>query len=194
VSWAQLVDDARRRSTSAALKRRTAHVQLLSAAVFSVLAVAPTLRWLFVAEAVGQVLLALDNLRDDGDEVVYFRRSAPGLAAMVAFLLATWARCALALHFASVPVVLALAGALTVLHLAPLATKKRADLPVGAAIIGGALVLAMLTVSTAPLLAGTQFAYAAVLVTGVLALEPWKAELINVPIFAAAALVSVPLA
>jgi hypothetical protein len=196
VSWAQLVEAARRRSTGAHFKRRTAIVQGLSALVFLAVALwrlphAPGL--LFAAEAAGQALLALDNLRSEGSEVVYFRRNALGRAALCVFSLVIGARCALALRVTSSPAAV-LAGfvALGLTQLSPLVLGRvRSDLCAGAAIAGSALLLAYTTFGAAPLFAATQLLYAAVLVFGVLALEPWKAEALNVPVFASAALWSV---
>lgn len=176
-------------------KRLTAHLQASSAVVFGVVAAcvaagAPRLALLCGSEAVGQALLAVENLRSlaAGDaEVVYFRGRI-GLVAGVVFLVTAVARCTLAAPWLDLPTLAT--GAVLALFLVPFVTGWRRDLWWGLALVVSALVLgAAFWLSGARAAAASQFAYAAVLVIGVCSAPPWVAEALNVPIFVSLALV-----
>jgi hypothetical protein len=170
---------ARRRSTGLATKQATALVQLASALCFLVAASfveREALGLLLCAEALGQILLALENLRRDGDDVVRYFGGPLGRVTLLVFSLTLAARVGLGANvFGS-----ALAA---VVLLAPVVSARwPRDLCGGLALTLSALSLAVVV---GPHAALGQLAYAAVLVGGVALLRPWQAELINVPVFLA---------
>lgn len=200
----QLARSVRRRSTSAMGKRRACQLQYVSAVVFALVAAAlcegsTLLFLLFALEACGQSVLATDThhsgKRGD-DEVVYFRRNALGMGAVVIFALVSCVRFAIADSVLAFEGVALMAGASACAASACLVLlgRARADLVMGATIglsavsLGGSLAIAGY-----PEAACAQFAYATLLAIGVFALSPWQAELVNIPIFASAALWPGPL-
>ncbi len=150
---------------------------------------------LFALEALGQCLLARNGTRSAASrdlEVVYFRRNALGSAAVVVFALVSWMRFVLADVALAADGTLATLGALGCTGIAAAVlsfSRVRADITMGTMIAASAVFLGVSSLfAGVPGAAGTQFAYAAVLAFGVLVLRPWQAELLNIPVFASAAL------
>lgn len=158
----------------------TGIAQLGSAVVFGLIATQQTraLMWLFISEAIGQVGLGVTSLRSD--HVRYF--SGPlGVPTLLVFSGVILARASLG------PTVIALS---VIPLLAAIAFVRWRDRLAGLAIMLSAIGLGVAwVVDGRPFAAATQFAYVLVLVVGVGWLRPSVAELINVPVFATAALV-----
>lgn len=188
-----------RRSEGARESLRTWRLQAVSAVLFGVLA--PLTRGhllvllLFVAEASGQALLAFDGWQSRHARVTYFRRTAAGLSAAWMFVFATLARTLLVLEVAPHPtweflvlgMLLALhVGTLVLSHVSP-SSIERLDLPLGNALAGTAVVLAI-TLGRAGLWlpAFSQGAYALLLFVGAVTLRPSVAEALNLAVFSSA--------
>ncbi len=195
----RLSNSVRRRSTGSVGKRRAYRLQYLSAVVFAAVALAlgdaaTLLALVFALEALGQCLLASDGARTahrGDDEVVYFRRNVLGAGAVLVFAMQSFTRFALADAVLETGGQLAVVGGLgcATAALMVLSTRVRADLVIGGTIALSAVLLgSSLAIAGYPGAAVAQFAYASVLAVGVLALQPWRAELVNIPVFASAAL------
>ncbi len=192
----RLLASGLRRSTGLREKRWAYRVQTASAFVFAPIALtsirrAPLLSLLFASEAVGQLLLAADGRRsaERGDAVVvYFRTGPLGASAQAVLLFASTVRYAMAAQALDVASTMALVPGVLTLALLRV-PELRADLVGGGSIIVSALALGCASAwAGCPLAAGAQLAYAALLAIGLFALEPWLAEVINIPVFASAAL------
>lgn len=168
---------ARLRSTGLGDRRATGLVQLTSALCFLAAGASvgrPWLALLLLAEALGQLLLSHENLRRAGHHVVRYFGGPLGAAAVLTFSGTIVARAQLGAHVMA-------SGLALVILLTPLVQPRwPRDLCAGLALTLSSLALALASPSAAAL---GQLAYAAVLVGGVVALRPWQAELINVPVF-----------
>jgi len=194
----RLAKSAQRRSTGSVGKRRAYQLQYLSAVVFAAVALAlwdaTLLALVFALEALGQCLLASDGGRTahrGDDEVVYFRRNVLGAGAVLVFAIQSFTRSAMADTVLGTEGQFAVVGGLACATavLMVLSARVRSDLVIGGTIASSAVLLgSSLAIAGYPGAAVAQFAYASVLAVGVLAFEPWRVELVNIPVFASAAL------
>jgi hypothetical protein len=183
------------RSTGREAKRAAHVLQFLSAGLFAALSLTTSdgwLRVLFCSEALGQLLLAVEGLRtlQRGDVVVrYFAREPLGVAAALVFVITAMSRYALALEVAGSALWLVVpAAAFMALHVVAVAFRHvRTDIAIGTALSASALLLGVALLAHGALsAAASQFAYAALLALGALALRPWVAECLNLGVFASA--------
>ncbi|MGZ3855212.1 MAG: hypothetical protein ACXVKO_03075 [Bacteriovorax sp.] len=190
-----------RRSSGGPQKKCAFFIQFVSAVLFIVMGLTLGLlkknvffAALFFSEGAGQFFLALENqssLREGDIVVTYFKKNNLGFFAALSFSFTMVCRYYLAAHYTSNFSTILLAGGilstLIYLRLYKISSLDKEGLSGLSAIsiMASAICLGLLSFFNAKSLTDlqlgiNQFAYATLLLTGVLFLRPWVAEMINI--------------